>query len=166
MYTVSPSLPGVGPLEVPSAADFLHPTGVFICSWNSHSLPISVRPWGVGDKNGAVISIKGISFTGALQSRLFAACILWLYSMLQLFRAKSKCYIEMVGKGVEREKQAHFSARCSFPGSTEDLCGILGLPMSHSLQFEMVFRFQLDSMNTISWAHGRMQDGCLPVSDT
>lgn len=47
-------------------SDFLHPRGVFICSWNSLSLPISVRSWGVGDKKGAIVSIKGISSMHAL----------------------------------------------------------------------------------------------------
>lgn len=46
-----------------------NPRGVFICPWDTHSLPISVRPFGVGDKNGATVSIKGIIFIGALQER-------------------------------------------------------------------------------------------------
>lgn len=71
MYTVSPSLPGVGASEMPGAADF------FFFFFNTQegslfaleipTLPISVRLWGVGDKNGAIVSIKGISLIRALQ---------------------------------------------------------------------------------------------------
>lgn len=82
-------LPGVEASQVPGADDFLHPRGVFIWSWNSHQLPISVRLCEGGDKNGAIVSIKGISLIRVLQQRFFAAYILWLYPMLQLFRAKS-----------------------------------------------------------------------------
>lgn len=67
MYTVSLSLPGVGAAEVLGDAYFFTPKRGLYSLWEFPLLPHLCQAVRVGDRKGAIVSIKGISFIGALQ---------------------------------------------------------------------------------------------------
>lgn len=144
MYTVSPSLPGVGASEGPGAVEFLYPRGVFIFSQNFHSPHgrQAVRGWRHKwgrCQHSAILGHSGEEF------------------LLPVFCGSVPCFSYYLGLnlnvtprwwvGVWREQHSRiFQLDAHFLVPQKDLCGLLGLPTSSSA----VLKWALASLDAIA----------------